>query len=675
MAIDNEALMEQLRAVFYQEAQEGLDIMESGLVAIDSGEPATADAINAIFRAVHSIKGGSGTFGFSQLIDFAHAMETLLDDVRSDKLPLDPPRVDALLRGVDQLRGMLGAAFGEGEPDAAVGKKLLAEIESLLPAAGAPAARVPAAEPEPEPTEGAWHIDFAPYPDMMLTGNDPVYILRELRTLGTCTLKVKFDELPGLVDLDPEQVHMKWVGELHGPATEQPIKEAFAWIEDEAAITITPIETAASSEEATTVDSVESPPIVSAVATPSKASKAAARENSSIRVGIDKVDALINIVGEIVITQSMLGQIEKDFEISRLDKLRDGLAQLARSTRELQESVMRIRMLPISFVFNRFPRMVRDLSKQLGKTVNLVLTGEGTELDKTVLERIADPLVHIVRNSLDHGLESTAGRIAAGKPEVGTIKLDAFHQGGNIHIRITDDGAGLNTKKILEKAVSKGIVEPDADLSKDEVVELLFAPGFSTADKISEVSGRGVGLDVVRRNVKALSGSIDIQSEEGVGTTFTIRLPLTLAILDGQLVKVGDNIYIVPLTSIIESQQARPEALFRMGGSAEVYRLRDEYIPVLRLYETFGVEPESVDIEKGLLMVVEGDGRRACLLVDDLLNQQQVVIKSLETNFQRVDGVSGATILGDGRVALILDVSGVIDLAHGPQALGRRTAA
>ena len=371
------------------------------------------------------------------------------------------------------------------------------------------------------------------------------------------------------------------------------------------------------------------------------------------------------MVGELVITQSMLSQLgeEEDFGDVEIEKLKSGLMQLERNTREMQENVMRIRMLPINFVFQRFPRLVHDLSGTLNKKIELVLSGESTELDKTVMEKIGDPLVHLVRNSLDHGIEIPEDRIAAGKPETGEIHLNAYHEGGNIVIEITDDGAGLNLEKILSKAKLSGIVSDNDDLADEEIADLIFRPGLSTADVVSDVSGRGVGMDVVRRNIRALGGTVDVKTKTGEGSVFTIRLPLTLAILDGQSVVVGEEVYIVPLVAIIESVQVDTSLVNGITGQAQVYRLRDEYIPIVNLCDVFNISPLYDNIEDGLLVVVEAEGKKVALLVDDLLGQQQVVIKSLETNFKSVEGISGATILGDGTVALILDVTGLISIS------------
>jgi len=398
-----------------------------------------------------------------------------------------------------------------------------------------------------------------------------------------------------------------------------------------------------------------------------------ATDGESIRVGIEKIDAIINLVGELVITQSMLREVGAAVHIAdgaALERLHDGLAQLARNTRELQEGVMRIRMLPISFAFSRFPRLVHDLSRKLGKQVELKLAGEQTELDKTVMEKIGDPLVHLVRNALDHGIESPEQRRASGKPETGQIRLNACHQGGNIVIEISDDGAGLNRARIAAKARERGLLTHEAQIDDQRLIDLIFEPGFSTAETVSDVSGRGVGMDVVRRNVRDLGGNVEVSSREGQGSRFTIRLPLTLAILDGQLVRIGDHIYVIPLVSIVESLQIRPGQTYAVAGRERLYRLREEYIPVMDLRRVFqsGGTAQGSD---NLLVVVEGEGRKIGLVVDDLLGQQQVVIKSLESNYRPVAGISGATILGDGTVALILDTARLVNINLG----GARSAA
>jgi two-component system chemotaxis sensor kinase CheA len=440
----------------------------------------------------------------------------------------------------------------------------------------------------------------------------------------------------------------------------------FDWIDPACRIEFTPINTL-QHVLSEAPPPVARPPAVSLapdqVATPVATSASVPKSSSdsgSIRVATEKVDNLINLVGELVITQSMLGRFADGVRPGEIADLRQGLSQLARNTREIQECVMQVRMLPISFAFNRFPRLVHDLSRALGKKVVLRLSGEGTELDKTVLEKISDPLVHLVRNALDHGLETPERRVAVGKGETGTLELAAYHEGGNIIIEVRDDGAGLNRRKILSKARERGLVDPDLALSDDQIHSLIFLPGFSTADRVSDVSGRGVGMDVVRRNIIDLGGHVQLSSQEGKGSVVRIRLPLTLAILDGQLVRVGHETYVISLLAIVETIQVTCSSLNTVAGQVQLFRLRNAYLPVVKLCDLFGVVPDSRNTEDGLLVVVEADGARVGLLVDDLLSQQQVVIKSLETNWEPVVGLAGATILGDGQVALILDVPGLI---------------
>lgn len=668
MSID----ISQFHQVFFEEAFEGLEIMESGLVALEIGRP-DIDAINAIFRAAHSIKGGGGTFGFSAISDFTHVLETLLDEMRSGTRQVTRPAVDVLLTAVDALRAMLESARGGTPLDAEAVAVAHRQLEELLHQDGAalPANETVAAACIQADVD-AWRIEFAPEPHLFATGNDPVRILREIQRLGSCRVVVDVSRLPDYADFDAETCYCAWTIALDGNVEEVAIREVFEWVEDDARINITrdhPV-AVAEGETASSAPSQPAPAVDNSRLGERRHSARRDGDNTnnapaaSIRVDTAKVDSLINLIGELVITQSMLGQFDDDSKPINYAKLREGLAQLERNTRELQESVMRIRMLPISGSFNRFPRLVRDLSSKLGKQVDLKIFGEQTELDKNVLEKIGDPLVHLVRNALDHGLEQPAIRTASGKPSHGSLSLAARHEGGNIVIEIIDDGAGINTEVLLAKARERGIVGTDEVMTDDAIRELIFHPGFSTAKEVSDVSGRGVGMDVVRRNIKELGGVIELQSSVGIGTTIRIRLPLTLAILDGQLVRVGDQTYIVPLVSIIESLQASPDRVKSVTGNAELYRLRGEYIPIIRLYDMFGIEPQSKKLEQGLLVVVEGEGRRASVFVDELLGQQQVVIKSLETNYRKVDGVSGATILGDGTVAMIIDAGGIIAMAR-----------
>ncbi|MEQ3441239.1 chemotaxis protein CheA [Pseudoalteromonas sp. BZP1] len=672
MSID----LSQFFEVFFEESFEGLDAMEAELLNLVPGEE-DLETINTIFRAAHSIKGGSGTFGFSAVADFTHVLETLLDQIREGSRDLTAEHVNLLLKSVDCLRALLRTLQAEQQPDLTEADELRIKFEEILGMRATSKAPEPTQEAVSESSFNTYQIDFKPHHHLFKTGNEPLYMISELAELGELETQAFQDDVPDITNLAPEDCFLSWRFFLTTDKEQSCIEEIFEWVEDDADITITlcgglfgdeevaAVETVA--EEAAPAQEAEPAAVKPITDTkkpaPVKATTANA-ESTSIRVGIDKVDSLINMVGELVITQAMLSQLgEQEITEATIASLQEGLAQLAHNTRDLQENVMRIRMLPISFVFSRFPRLVRDISQKLDKQVELKLLGEQTELDKTVMEKLSDPMVHLVRNSLDHGLETVDKRVAAGKDPVGTVTLNAFHQGGNIVIEIMDDGQGLNTTKIREKAIKNGLISETDELSDNEINELIFLPGFSTADQVSDLSGRGVGMDVVRRNIEALSGSVEVASAPGVGSTFTIRLPLTLAILDGQLVRIAEHTYIIPLISIIESLQIDISKVSRVGKDLDVLRLRDEYIPILRLYNIFNHKGAIETLDKTLLVVVESDNQKVGLLVDDLLSQQQVVIKSLEANYKKVDGVSGATILGDGRVSLIVDISGLIKLS------------
>ncbi|MDH5545806.1 MAG: chemotaxis protein CheW [Gammaproteobacteria bacterium] len=810
----------QFYQTFFEESFEGLDVMEASLLNLDVGDT-DAETVNTIFRAAHSIKGGSATFGFTNVSDFTHVMETLLDEMRSGQRQATQDSVNTLLESVDVLREMLTAVRDSTDVDLDHVAATKGKLDALLhghavssaptksePPIVAQAATTSAVNSNASPESEGYRIRFMPHEHLMSTGNDPVRMFRELETLGEVKSIALLDKLPPFSEMQATSTYLGWELHLIGNVTQKQIEEVFEWVEGDCDLEISPLgaesagvsdddepsldvlsllapqaeafpkrfyeqlfseypgvkplfaktdmaqqqlklwqvvktlgehldnpealrpalidmgkrhqkygaktehyvavanvmmdnlahflgehftdavkntwqqglnfaaevmlgayeqvapaPTPAASTSSTPPKPASAPVVEQSKATVAKKAPVSSGEATSIRVSIDKVDALINMVGELVITQSMLGQLGDDINVDNVEKLKDGLVQLERNTRELQESVMRIRMLPISFAFQRFPRMVRDLSQKLNKHVELILLGEQTELDKTVMEKIGDPLVHLVRNSVDHGVETPDIRKANGKPETGTVTLNAYHQGGNIVIEINDDGAGINKERVLAKARERGLIAQEETPSDERIYDMIFHPGFSTAEIVSDVSGRGVGMDVVKKNIRALGGTIEVKSTPGLGSTFTIRLPLTLAILDGQLVRVGENTYIVPLVSIIESVQVKQERINAIAGKAELYKLRDEYIPIVRLYEVFDVDPDSTKLSNGLLVVLEGDGQRVALYVDDLLGQQQVVIKSLETNFRRIEGVSGATILGDGTVALILDISGLIKLS------------
>jgi len=679
--------LSQFHGVFFEESFEGLELMESELLNLDLKDPDT-EAINNIFRAAHSMKGGSGSFGFTDITDFTHVLETLLDEIREGTREITKDDLALLLNSVDCLREMLSHARDDTEIDKDHVLSVQQDLERALghePSSQDGQAYAEDAADQSAPSESYWQISFVPHHHILQTGNDPLRLFRELEELGELATEVNVSKLPPFEDYDIEECYLSWELVLKTDVGEDNIKEVFAWVEDDCDLTIEKLDQPTSENDQANNDLTNNENDKTDISQPQEVEATedrragerrqsedrrssgdrrgvAGTETTSIRVNIDKIDALVNMVGELVITQSMLSQFSEDFNVKNVDKLSDGLKQLERNTRELQENVMQIRMLPISFSFNRFPRMVHDLSNKLGKKIELKLSGETTELDKTVMEKIGDPLVHLVRNAIDHGIEMPEARLAVGKPETGTINLNAYHEGGSIVIEIKDDGAGLNTERISQKAKERGLIKDKESLSHDKINELIFRAGFSTAEQVSDVSGRGVGMDVVRRNIHDLGGFVEVKSKEGQGSIFTIRLPLTLAILDGQLIRVGVQTYIIPLVSIMESIQAKPENTKSIAGDAELYRLRDDYIPIMRLHSVFNIPCDSTDINNGLLVVVEAEGQKIGLFVDDLLAQQQVVIKSLETNYKKVTGISGATILGDGTVAMILDVTGLVGL-------------
>jgi len=648
-----------LLATFLEESFEGLDRAEAGLLQLaDEPDP---EVIGDLFRAIHSIKGGAGAFGVNEVTDLAHVMENLLDDLRSGASPTRAICA-ALLAGVDELRATLRAPQAGRSSRAAIHQAICAQ---LVASRGSHAA---AAEPAtPMAGQGAlaaWIVEFAPHPGLMQTGNDPLRIVRELVELGG-EVTAELGRLPALELLDPTEIYLGWRIRVPGAATRSQLDEVFAWVDGECELVIAREPAAGGAGDARAAAAA---PIARGVEDPGPSPSSL----SSVRVGIDKIDLLMNMVGELVITQSMLGELDGEGAVGseRAAQIREGLLLLARNTRALQESVVRLRSMPVGVVFARLPRLVHDTSHKLGKRVELETSGQGTELDKTVLEKLGDPLTHIVRNSVDHGIESPADRLAAGKPVHGTIRLHAEHRGSAIVIEVSDDGRGLDYNRILEVAKSRGLVAPDAQLRDDEIAKLVFAPGFSTASTISDVSGRGVGMDVVWRHLKEVGGDVHIESTPGRGTRTTLRVPLTLAIIDGQLIRVAEQCYVMPLLSIVETVELDPARLKRLG-SQEVYRVRDQVVPVIDLGVAFGLRAHG-EATSRLMMIVEADDFQLGLIVDELLAQQQIVVKSLETNFGRVDGLAGATILGDGRVAFIVDV---VALTRGVRRGGRQLAA
>jgi len=689
--------MTQFYQVFFEEAAELLAEMETRLLGLDLNAPSIED-LNAIFRTAHSIKGGAGTFGFSDMTDLTHVLESLLDRLRKGELSVRSEMIDIFLSAGDILKDQLAGHRGDGKADPAAAaaacielKRLAAgDASSVAVAAPAPVAAQPAVE-QAVSTDKIYRIEF---PGEGISAQIMSNLLTNLGQMGT---------LQNLSQPTGKDAEQQCVLKLATDASEEDIWEVLAFMVDVSNLNIA-VEAPASEAAATSVvnesqlenaasedagygffQGAPAAPAANPVATPADEALAkspgrrlsddpnvevtrsgrrpddklvvsAASETSSIRVSVEKVDQLINLVGELVITQAMLAQTASQVDPVIYEKLLDGMSTLERNTRDMQESVMSIRMMPISFVFSRYPRVVRDLAAKLNKQVELKTVGEGTELDRGLIEKIADPLTHLVRNSLDHGIESPEKRVAAGKPAKGTITLQASHQGGNIIIQVIDDGGGLNREKILAKAKERGLPVKD-DISDQDVWLLIFEAGFSTADVVTDVSGRGVGMDVVKRNIHGMGGRIEIDSAFGVGTRISVRLPLTLAILDGMSVAVGDEIFIIPLTFITESLQPVTDDIKTVSGQGTVVQVRGEYLPVLPLYQVFNIKPNVYEVERGILVILESEGGKTALFVDALVGQHQVVIKSLESNYRKVQGVSGATIMGDGKVALILDVS------------------
>lgn len=653
--------LQRFHATFFEESREGLDAMEAGLLALESGQQ-DPEIINSVFRAAHSIKGGAGTFGFDAIAALTHVLETLLDELRAGKRALEATAVDAMLSSVDVLRALLREAEHGQPADPQAVAAIKARLEAVL---SGQTAAAPVVAAKVDDTPEAWQIGFVPSPSLFMSGNDPLRIIRELEHLGSLQVAARMERLPGFDQLDPLEAHLAWDLGLVGKVPRSKIEDTFAWVVDDCELDIRPAAPPSLATHAPAAPAAVAP-AASAAAPAGGAPAAAAHEaETSIRVAVEKVDALINLVGELVITQAMLKQVSHALDPVHAEQLFAGLDLLERNTRDLQEAVIGVRMLPVDAVFRRFPRLVRDLSSRLGKQVRLRTIGEGTELDKGLIEKIADPLVHLVRNSIDHGLEMPDVRRDAGKDETGTITLAASHQGGHIVIEVSDDGRGLNRDKILSKALERGLSVPD-NPTDAQVWDLIFQPGFSTADAVTDLSGRGVGMDVVRRNIQALGGEVQLESKAGNGTRVLIRLPLTLAILDGMTVAVAGETVILPLAYVLEALQPQPEDVRTMAGEGRVLRVRGEYLPILSLSEYYGFGDRTKD--DSLVVVVEGDGQKIALEVDELVGQQQVVVKNIENNYRRISGVSGATILGDGRVSLIVDIGGLVRSLRVPQA-------
>jgi two-component system chemotaxis sensor kinase CheA len=714
--------MEAIKVTFFQECDELLADLEAGLLTLETGD-GDLETVNAVFRAVHSVKGGAGAFGLEPLVRFAHVFETTMDMVRSGALAPDPDVIKVLLRAADHLADHVSVAKGNDTP---LGGEdgLVAELEALSSGAGtggAPeAARaVPFAAPAEmdeadfgfspmmisldddagEASAGVpdWRVCFTPKDVMYRNANDALPLMRELARLGPVVVACDIDQVPLLDALDPLGAYLTWTVTLTAPdVPRERILDVFEFVDGDCLFSVEPVQAelpdlsfllpdfepliaTASDEPAPAAEAAPAPaaPAPAAPIThvaPAAAAAAAAGDTPAaegrtgeaaaptIRVDLDRVDRLIDLVGELVINQAMLAQRVMESGVARSSNIALGLDDLEQLTREIQDSVMAIRAQPVKSVFQRMPRLAREVAAMTGKRVRLVTEGEGTEVDKTVIERLAEPLTHMLRNSIDHGLETPEERRAVGKPEEGVVKLAAMHRSGRIVIEISDDGKGIDRERVREIAIKRGLIEADASLSDEEIDNLIFAPGFSTAATISDVSGRGVGMDVVKRSIQALGGRITIVSKPGHGSTFTLSLPLTLAVLDGMVVTVGEQTLVVPITAIVESLQPKPGDIQALGPEGHVLSVRGAYVPLIDVSESMGWTSPDLTGPGVTLLVESGTGGLAALRVDAIQGQRQVVIKSLELNYQQVEGIAAATILGDGRVALILDVDALITL-------------
>ena len=687
MSID----LRQFHASFFSESLEGLDATEANLLRLEGGER-SPELLNAIFRAIHSIKGAAGSLGFPQIGRFTHEFENVLDDLRKGTFEADSDAVDTMLACVDHVRYSLRAAQQEkphdAQKDAALLQRLIDLRESTRAAGSAGAAKKAAsAEASAGGSAGVYRIRFRPGPGFFASGNDALKLFRVLDSMGALSVRADLSSLPRGeamgAEFDPEKCYLGWDLELKTDRPREEVADVFGWVEDDCEVAVeapvgpareparadppppaTPAEAPAEPPERRGTDRRRGDRRVGGRRVEDQEALFQTRSDI-LHVGRAKLDGLMNAVGELVITKTILKQILSEMVHDGAGRLEEALQELELHARGLQDSVMAIRMQPMSFAFGRFPRLVRDLCQASGKLVQLKVSGEASELDSTVIEKLVDPLTHLVRNALDHGIEAPAERVAAGKLETATLTLHAEHRGGNIEIVVTDDGRGLSRERIKAKAVEKGLLAPDEALSDEKVYELIFAPGFSTAEKLNELSGRGVGLDVVRKNVGELNGTIRIESEPGRGARFVIRLPLTLAIVDGMRVGVADETYILPLASIVECIRPGAATVRPIAGQGHVVEIRGEYLPLLSLGQLFGVP--AVPLEEGIAVVLEADGARIALLVDTLLGQEQVVIKTLEANYRKVPCVAGATILGEGRVVLILDVAALVRSVQAPQ--------
>jgi two-component system chemotaxis sensor kinase CheA len=725
--------MNEIKEIFFQECEEQLAELESGLLKLNDGDR-DPETVNAVFRAVHSIKGGAGAFGLDDLVSFAHVFETTLDCVRSNKLEPSQDVLKVMLKSADVLADLVSASRDGGSVEESRTRTLVKELEALANGEAPPAAHAEAAKPaaakaeaakptddsgfqpvpftfegfgddeEPAVQGSTYEISFKPRRELYSKGNEAALLLRDLSRLGEMSINCDMDALPDLDKMDPEDSYFSWKVSIKTSKSEEDIRSVFEFAEwdcdlevklaaadardeelpmvpvpfDLSALDETPIaeEKPVSAPVATAskpasaaparAEKKESPAAAAAAAAQNNAAAAAAAAGQTIRVDLDRVDRLINLVGELVINQAMLSQSVVENDATGTSAVNMGLEELQQLTREIQDSVMAIRAQPVKPVFQRMSRIVREVADMVGKSIRLVTEGENTEVDKTVIDKIAEPLTHMIRNAVDHGIESPEKREAAGKDPEGTIKLTAKHRSGRILIELQDDGGGINRERVRQKAIDNDLISPDANLSDEEIDNLIFAPGFSTADAISDISGRGVGMDVVKRSIQALGGRISISSRPGLGSTFTMSLPLTLAVLDGMVVTVAGQTLVVPLTAIVETLQPEASAIHSFGATQRLISIRNSFCPLVDVGRILNFRATQANPVEGVALLVEseGGGQRA-LMVDAIQGQRQVVIKSLEANYTHVPGIAAATILGDGRVALILDVDAVVAASRG----------
>ena len=693
--------MEQFRSAFFAEATEHLANMESGLLQLEHA-PDDLDLLNSIFRGAHTIKGAAGTFGFPDVAHFTHDLENVLDQMREGTVQPNADLVEVLLRNVDTLGTLLECAkTGEAPPDCVncVQEQLKGFLTSKSDVVPAKSIVCSAAI---RPVQ-SYRIRFVPDRELFLQGSEPLLLLRELAELGEITeTQVDTSALPPLAEMNPEICYLSWTLLLQTIVSQREIEDVFGFVSDTSLVEIVHLpqevsatvddldhkttislsnesDIAASTASISATSGLDAIPVVDEAERRKESERRVSTrrvndrsvEQETVRVDCHRLDNLINVIGELVISGAM---VEMEFAEWQKQSGRESqsLAHLSKTVRDLQELSLSLRMVPIAVTFQKMTRIVHDLARQLGKEIHFETEGEETELDKTVVDQIGDPLMHMVRNAADHGIESPEERIAANKPAEGQITLRAFHQGGNIYIELKDDGRGLDRQAIRRKAIERQLIREEDNLSHQEIDNLIFVPGFSTAKQITDVSGRGVGMDVVRRNVEALQGSVSIQSEMGRGSTVTIRLPLTLAIMDGLSIGLSDDVYILPLLSVVESFRPEPQEIKRVATKGEVVVVRGEIVPLLRVYRLLNVAARVTEPSEGIVVIVENQGKKCALLVDELLGQSQVVIKNLETNFHKVAGIAGATILGDGRVAMILDIFGLMRLASNSYVDGSR---